>query len=337
MKKSQYLSFLLVFLSVLTVKAQTNTYNMVIEMTNGTKINIGPNEIKNISFNEGQMTFSGESLEAIKNQISNLQMQINLLTSKVAALQGKVDNINGQEGDDGDYETVDLSDVSPVLNFNAKEVLACLKVNVRYEDNGGDNAIDFENTRCYIRSFSLSGFAMKGALNSSSIASGKPVWKDCNFETTFYDGRKDGREGTVDGAQPNETPQCLNPNLIENYAAMNGDKFGPEKSPGINYSHQLLFTFSALSNLGDGFFYIIPRNQKSGVNFKIDYDVEAIDPYLSGTLSDSQTHGACIENIMVKSNLLGENVDFEPGKMYSINVVVGMTTVRWEVDVKDWQ
>ena len=62
MKKSQYLSFLLVFLSVLTGKAQTNTYNMVIEMTNGTKINIGPNEIKNISFNEGQMTFSGESL-----------------------------------------------------------------------------------------------------------------------------------------------------------------------------------------------------------------------------------------------------------------------------------
>ena len=33
---------------MLTVKAQNNTYNMVLEMTNGTKINIGPNEIKSI-------------------------------------------------------------------------------------------------------------------------------------------------------------------------------------------------------------------------------------------------------------------------------------------------
>lgn len=53
------------FIAVAPSVAQNNTFNMVITMANGTTITIGPNEVKNITFNEGQVVVSGENLDKI--------------------------------------------------------------------------------------------------------------------------------------------------------------------------------------------------------------------------------------------------------------------------------
>ncbi len=39
----------------MAMQAQENTYNMVIEMTNGTKITDGPNDISSLTFNNGEL------------------------------------------------------------------------------------------------------------------------------------------------------------------------------------------------------------------------------------------------------------------------------------------
>ena len=63
MKKFSIITMFLALLTM-TVQAQENTYNMVIEMTNGTKITIGPNDIRSLTFNNGELTVTGESLQS---------------------------------------------------------------------------------------------------------------------------------------------------------------------------------------------------------------------------------------------------------------------------------
>jgi len=65
MKKYFLLSLLAMLQLTLTVSAQTNTYAMVIEMQNGTKLTIGPNEVKNVTFNNGELTVTGETIETL--------------------------------------------------------------------------------------------------------------------------------------------------------------------------------------------------------------------------------------------------------------------------------
>ena len=73
--KRIFLSLATVLITILGISAQ-NTYNMVIEMNNGTKINIGPNDIKNISFVDGDLTISGESIDEIKKEIADLKQKL---------------------------------------------------------------------------------------------------------------------------------------------------------------------------------------------------------------------------------------------------------------------
>ena len=71
MKKYFLLSLLAMLQLTLTVSAQTNTYAMVIEMQNGTKLTIGPNEVKNVTFNNGELTVTGETIETLVTSAVN--------------------------------------------------------------------------------------------------------------------------------------------------------------------------------------------------------------------------------------------------------------------------
>ena len=65
MRKISLFTIVMMLMVVVSTWAQSNSYNMVIEMANGTKINIGPNDVKNIYFNDGQLVISGETIEQI--------------------------------------------------------------------------------------------------------------------------------------------------------------------------------------------------------------------------------------------------------------------------------
>lgn len=85
--------------------AQSNSYNMVIEMANGTKINIGPNDVKNIYFNDGQLVISGETIEQIAQANSDkmkwVEGRLETLSNDYARLKEKVDNIPQGSGSGG--------------------------------------------------------------------------------------------------------------------------------------------------------------------------------------------------------------------------------------------
>lgn len=235
------------------------------------------------------------------------------------------------------------------MSFNLKHALAKVKVTIDYIDDantpaGQSETIYPEETRIYVRSFKISGFALKGALNLNNTIAGQPLWKefdgvkDLAFDDIiFQDGRKDGKEGETNGAQPNETPQGLNPQIVENFCLTTTDGngntvFGATKTPGVTATPTRLFEGTA-----DGYFYIIPRNGGSGVDIEIAYDVETIDQKLVGKLSDNETHGISIENVISKEKIFGDAVDFEPGKVYEIKIHLGMTSAKVDATVTPWE
>jgi len=160
--KKIFLTLITALITILSLSAQ-NTYNMVIEMNDGTKINIGPNDIKNMSFVDGNLTVSGESIDDIKKEIAELkkvvneqkscecsneietlkkeianlntseiiaminvlQMQIKSLTDEVAALKGNGGNNDSQGGgnDDQDDGTDDQGDESDNQGGNQGNVV----------------------------------------------------------------------------------------------------------------------------------------------------------------------------------------------------------------------
>lgn len=135
--KRIFLSLATALITILGISAQ-NTYNMVIEMNNGTKINIGPNDIKNISFVDGDLTISGESIDEIKKEIADLKQKLDEQKScecskEIEALKQEIANLN----------TSDIIAVINVLELQIKSLtdeVAALKGNSGNDDNqGGGN------------------------------------------------------------------------------------------------------------------------------------------------------------------------------------------------------
>ena len=196
--------------------------------------------------------------------------------------------------------------------------------------------------------------------------------KDINFtEMIYQDGLKDGAEG-AGKIDKGETQLGLNPAIIED-AALNPiegtkiTKFG-RVNPGVGAMTEAVVKAPALNDgastvqraagltpgkgavgttllfggdpdpaKNDGYFYVIPRNSDDeGVNVKIIYDVETIDPNLAGVMSDGVTKGTSTENVIYKENIFGDKVDFEPGKQYDIHIHLGMTSVKIVAEVQPW-
>lgn len=61
MKKITFISLFVALLPLLA-QAQNNSHNMIIELTNGTKLSIGPNDIRQINLNNGEMVVTGKTL-----------------------------------------------------------------------------------------------------------------------------------------------------------------------------------------------------------------------------------------------------------------------------------
>lgn len=234
------------------------------------------------------------------------------------------------------------------IKFNLRHALAKVKVTIDYiadafTPDGQSEVIDKNETRIFVRNITMGGFAMEGALNLNNTEANIPLWKDVDGDKDltfnpiqFNDGRKDSKEGTVGGEQKNEPNQCLNDSIIENgvkEAVVDG-KFTDEKHPGVTNKPVLLFGGKEREN--GGFFYVIPRDADEDVDVEIVYDVETIDPKLAGKLSDLETRGSSIENIISKKAIFGEDVDFEAGKQYEIRIHLGMTSVKIDATVTDW-
>jgi hypothetical protein len=74
MKKQFLLSLIAAFVMALSANAQGNTYNMKVKMADGTEITIGPNDIENISFNEGAVVVSGIKLQELLEKLASVRL-----------------------------------------------------------------------------------------------------------------------------------------------------------------------------------------------------------------------------------------------------------------------
>ena len=90
--KKLFLSMLMP-LAVLTASAQSNDYNMVIELNNGTKITLGDNDVENLTFNGDALSISGSTIADLYSQIARLEVLISQLREKVTP--GKTFTVNG--------------------------------------------------------------------------------------------------------------------------------------------------------------------------------------------------------------------------------------------------
>ena len=205
------------------------------------------------------------------------------------------------------------------ITFNFKHALAKLITTVKYDGS----AID-ANSAIYIRSVTITGFASKGMLNLNNITANQPLWLSYDggeptYEgMTFNDGRKDGREGAVDGAQDNEKNKMINSAFVQTNTSTQG--VTNSASPLIN-------------NL-----YVIPTGGSESVDVTIVYDIETKDANLSTKLSDGTTAGVSIENRITKTNVFSTSTlkGFEAGKVYTLNLILGKKDVKFDVTVATW-
>ena len=73
MKKNILWALIALFAATFEGAAQNNSYNMVITMANGTTISIGPNEVKNISFNDGKVEMTGQTLDQLVERVERVE------------------------------------------------------------------------------------------------------------------------------------------------------------------------------------------------------------------------------------------------------------------------
>ena len=75
MKRFFLLSLVATFVSLMSVSAQDNTYSMIIKLANGTTLTIGPNEVDSISFNDGEITVAGSTINELVAEITKAQTE----------------------------------------------------------------------------------------------------------------------------------------------------------------------------------------------------------------------------------------------------------------------
>lgn len=146
MKKNTFFAIVIMLMMSVSALAQSNSYNMVIEMANGTKINIGPNDVKNIYFKDGELVVSGENLEKlIQNTNENMNQttkELSNLNARLQEVESRIDVLSNQSGGASSDEIkkiqaqiaeMDASNkyLSDMINANAKDIMD-LKDDIKY-------------------------------------------------------------------------------------------------------------------------------------------------------------------------------------------------------------
>lgn len=243
-----------------------------------------------------------------------------------------------------------VSATSSRIKFRFNHALAQLNVQIDTDadvttHNDSDDELP-SSTKVYVRSISFTGIAQQGVLNLNNTVANKALWLDwCGCtdlpfgeKVTVHDGRRDAREGAAGADAYNETPQGLNPDIIQNSIA----------TPGVTHQYQNLFkpsspiadpsapTDAELEARRNDAVCVIPTGEAMTVT--IIYDIETTSPNLSGYISDGVTHGVSIENKITKTVNFGgvEGAGLESGKRYTLKLHLGMNSVKFDAEVSSW-
>ena len=218
------------------------------------------------------------------------------------------------------------------LKFTFDHALSQLNVQIDADVDIVDHADSpalAAGTKIYVRSITFTGFAMKGALNLNNTIADKAEWLDyaginditATEEFVIYDGRKDGREGVAGATASNEKSLGLNEVLISD-----------DGNTQVGVTNTLVNLFQSATATDP--IYVIPVDETISVT--IDYDVETADDSLPNLLSDGETYGSKINNVITKTIKFGDATKFENGKSYVIKLHLGMESVKFDAAIVDW-
>lgn len=183
-------------------------------------------------------------------------------------------------------------------------------------------------------------------LNLNNTVANKALWLDwCGCtdlpfgqKVTVHDGRRDSREGVAGAEAYNETPQGLNPDIIQNSTATLGvtHKFQNLFKPSSPIADPEAPTEAELEARLNDAVYVIPTGETMTVT--IVYDIETTNPNLSGFISDGITHGVSIENKITKTVTFGDmaGAGLESGKRYTLKLHLGLNSVKFDAEVGSW-
>ena len=234
------------------------------------------------------------------------------------------------------------------VKFQFEHALSQLSVNIDADVDGLDetNPLD-ANTRIWVRSITFNGFSLKGALNlnNTEAGAGKAYWLDyggvadlvTGDAVTVFDGLKDGKEGTAGAEARNEKILGFNPQLIQSDADIENGAWKADRMGVTNERVSLFRKLDAASGAytaSDAPVMVIPNGDD--VTVEIVYDVETIDPNLANYVSDCRTKGTSIENRISKTVSFGGVSVMENGKHYTLNLHLGMNSVKLDADVTGW-
>lgn len=228
------------------------------------------------------------------------------------------------------------------IKFDFKHALAKLKVQVDADvdvashSNGGDPDVVGGMTRVWVRSITFEGVSQRGFLNMRTgtwheVMDGKKI---SHATVTVYDGRRDGSEAISDDTYEEITG--FNSALVQSGVYTTDVATGTtfpyttftSTTTGVTEEYKDLFD-------GTGELMVIPANEQLKVT--IVYDVETADATLPNYLSDGKTKGSTIENKITKAITLGGNpLKLESGNAYTINLHLGLNSVKFDATVSDW-
>lgn len=195
--------------------------------------------------------------------------------------------------------------VGQTVDFNFKHALARLGLTVQGafdQVKPGGTLTDAKITVAKVE-ITGAGFAAKGVLNLNNTTANEPLWDTTDGGTLSL---------TLDDAN-------LNTDIKDK-----GDVKAASQPTGVTNAAQNLLTDNT-------YFMFIPgtATTTSPLQVKITYYTTTDDPNLSGGYTR-------VENVITKSISATDGLKFEAGKAYTLNLVLGMTSVKVTATVAGW-
>ncbi len=262
-----------------------------------------------------------------------------------------VDGNNNSVDAGSPYIDVLKPKIADKINFDFKHALAALNVQIDADIDDAAHGHGTEvntRTKIWVRSVTFEGFTDKGMLNLNTKASEGPKWYDMlgtneigSAKVSVFDGRRDGREGQTNAEASSETPSNLNTKIVQSepYLSASYPSLATTGTlPGVTKTAVNLFTEPSTGTdaqkLAEPIF-VIPSTDNLKVT--IVYDVETYDASLANFLNDGMAHGSNVQNSITKEITIGGSaIKLEAGKVYTIKLHLGLTTVKFDASVTDW-
>ena len=193
------------------------------------------------------------------------------------------------------------------VNFNFRHALAKLGLKVVGAFDAVTGGTKDAATKITVAKVEITGenFAAKGVLNLNNTEASVPKWETVDGASTL--------SLTLDGD-----------NLNDKIKDAGDGKKAAEQPDGVTATSQSLLKDNT-------YFMFIPGTATADkpLKVKITYYTTTDDPNLSGGYTR-------VENVITKSISATDGLKFEAGKAYTLNLVLGMTSVKVSATVSDW-